>query len=88
MACRAHFRQAGRVLADTWGMALRAGDRVVAVRNFGGVFRQAVPAGAAGVVVDAPLLGRPRVEFRWHDFWHGDRVVTEEVEPGEIAVHW
>lgn len=40
------------------------------------------------MVVDAPLLRRPRVEFRWHDFWHGDRVVTEEVEPGEIAVRW
>jgi hypothetical protein len=41
----------------------RAGDRVVAVRDFGGITREAIPAGASGRVVGAPWLGRAVVEF-------------------------
>jgi hypothetical protein len=57
----------------------------MAARDFGGILREAVPAGAAGVVVDAPWLGRARVEFRWHDLWRGPRTVTVEVDAGEVA---
>jgi hypothetical protein len=66
-------------------MALQVGDRVVAVRSFGGILREAVPAGATGRVVDAPWLRPPRVEFGWDDFWHGRRTVTVEVDPGDVA---
>ena len=57
----------------------------MAARSFGGIFREPVPAGAHGVVVDAPLLGQAKVEFSWHDFWHGHRTVTVEVDRGEVA---
>jgi hypothetical protein len=71
---------------DTEDMALQAGDRVVAVRGFGGIIREAIPAGAAGRVVDAPWLAPARVEFELEDFWHGRRTVTVDVDPGEVAV--
>jgi hypothetical protein len=67
-------------------MGLRVGDRVVAVRGFGGIVREAIPAGAAGRVVNSPLLGPPLVEFAWEDFWHGQRTATVDVDPGDVAV--
>jgi hypothetical protein len=66
-------------------MAFRVGDRVVAVRDFGGIIREAIPAGATGRVVDAPLLGPAQVEFDRYDFWHGRRTVTMDVDTGDVA---
>jgi hypothetical protein len=66
-------------------MGLQAGDYVVAVRGFGGIIREAIPAGATGRVVDAPWLAPARVEFELDDWWHGRRTVTVDVSPGEVA---
>jgi hypothetical protein len=44
-------------------MALQEGDRVVAVRDFGGLIREAVPAGATGRDIDAPRLAPARAGF-------------------------
>lgn len=66
-------------------MAFQVGDRVVAVSDFGGIIREAVPAGTTGRVVDAPWLAPVRVEFELNHWWHGRRTVTVDVDPGEVA---
>jgi hypothetical protein len=66
-------------------MAVQVDNRVVAIRGFGGVIREAIPAGAVGRVVDAPWLRPAQVEFDRYDFWHGHRTVTVDVDPGDVA---
>jgi hypothetical protein len=44
------------------------------------------PGRRYGRVVDAPWLAPARVEFELHDWWHGCRTVTVDVDPGEVAV--
>jgi hypothetical protein len=66
-------------------MALQEGDDVVAVKDFGGILREAVPAGAPGRVESAPWLAPARVTFDLHDFWRGHRKVTVDVQPDEVA---
>lgn len=70
---------------DTGDMTLQEGDDVVAVKGFGGILREAVPAGARGRVESAPWLAPARVTFELHDFWHGHRKITVDVQPGEVA---
>ncbi|MGH3266350.1 MAG: hypothetical protein ACRDNS_30650, partial [Trebonia sp.] len=65
-------------------MALREGDGVVAVKDFGGILREPIPAGARGQVESAPRLAPARVTFDLYDFWHGHRKVTVEVNPDEV----
>jgi hypothetical protein len=65
--------------------ALREGDEVVAVKDFGGFLREQIPAGARGRVESAPWLAPARVTFDLHDFWRGHRKVTVEVQPDEVA---
>ncbi|MGH3158660.1 MAG: hypothetical protein ACRDNF_19075 [Streptosporangiaceae bacterium] len=66
-------------------MALQEGDDVVAVKDFGGIAREAIPAGARGRVEAAPWLAPARVTFDLDDFWRGHRKVTVEVQPGEVV---
>lgn len=66
-------------------MALQEGDNVVAVRDFGGILREAIPAGARGRVESAPWLAPARVTFGLYDFWRGHRKVTVEVQPEEVT---
>jgi hypothetical protein len=67
-------------------MALRKGDKVVAEKQFGGILRERVPAGACGRVESAPWLGPERVTFDLYDSWRGHRKVTVEVQPGEVRL--
>jgi hypothetical protein len=66
-------------------VALREGDDVVAVKDFGGIMREAIPAGARGRVESAPWLAPARVTFELYDFWHGHRKVSVDVQPDEVA---
>ena len=68
------------------GEIVRAGDWVIAVRDFGGIVRERVPAGARGLVVEAPWLGPARGRFEVSDWWNGRRQVTVDVWPSEVAV--
>jgi len=68
------------------GEIVRAGDYVIAVGDFGGVVRERVPAGARGLVVEAPWLGPARVRFEVSDWCNGRRQVVVDVWPGEVAV--
>jgi hypothetical protein len=65
-------------------MALQEGDDVVAIKNFGGIVREAIPTGARGRVESAPWLAPARVTFDLHDFWRGHRRVSVEVQPDEV----
>ena len=67
-------------------MTLREGDNVVAEKQFGGVLRELVPAGARGIVESAPWLGPERVTFDLYDFWRGHHKATVEVQPGEVRL--
>ncbi len=66
-------------------MALRERDDVVAVKSFGGILREPIPAGTRGRVESAPWLAPARATFDLYDFWHGHRQVTVEVGSGEVA---
>jgi hypothetical protein len=79
----ARCRRAG---AGRQARAVRAGDWVIAVRDFGGVVRERVPTGACGLVVEAPWPGPARVRVEVSDWWNGRRQVTVDVWPGEVAV--
>lgn len=65
-------------------MAQHEGDDV-AVKDFGGILREPIPAGAHGRAGSAPWLAPARVTFDLYDFWHGRRKVTVDVQPGEVA---
>ena len=52
-------------------MALQEGDVVVAVKDFGGILREPIPAGTRGQVESAPWLAPARVTFDLYDFWRG-----------------
>ena len=66
-------------------MALQERDVVVAVKDFGGILREPIPAGTRGQVESAPWLAPARVTFDLYDFWRGHRKVTVEVGPDEVA---
>jgi hypothetical protein len=51
---------------------------VVAVKDFGGILREPIPAGTRGQVESAPWLAPARVTFDLYDFWRGHRKVTVE----------
>ncbi len=65
-------------------MALQEGDDVVAVKDFGGIMREAIPAGTRGRVESAPWLAPARVTFDLYDSWRGHRTVSVEVQPDEV----
>jgi hypothetical protein len=65
--------------------AVRTGDAVISRKKIGGFIREEVPAGTTGEVVKAPWLGPVHVAFRVYDIWHGQRVITVQVQPDEIA---
>jgi len=64
---------------------VRQGEDVVAIKDFGGIVREAVPAGTPGRVVRAPVFGPAEVVFTIDDFWRGRREVTVQVQPDEVA---
>lgn len=65
-------------------MTLMKGDEVIAVKDFGGIAREAIPAGARGRVESAGFLAPARVTFELDDFWRGRRTVTVDAYPEEI----
>ena len=65
-------------------LAYSKGDKVVAVRDIGGVMRELVPKGSRGVVIAAGWLGPTKVQFRVTGLM-GERTVELEVQNDEIG---
>ncbi|MCP3427261.1 hypothetical protein NBM05_14915 [Rothia sp. AR01] len=60
------------------------GQKVMPTRELGGFFRDPVPKGATGVVVESPFLSQAQVHFQWSGvFFGGEATVT--VDDDEIA---
>jgi hypothetical protein len=65
-------------------LAMEKGDRVVAVKDIGGVLRELVPKGSVGVVTQCGWTRETRVLFTIRRPILGDRQVEVRVENGEV----
>lgn len=60
------------------------GDIVVAKRDIGGFFRESVPKGTKGVVLEGGWLDRPTVLFKVNHFWSGEEAIEMIVDDDDI----
>ena len=61
------------------------GDRVIAAKRIGGIWRPEIPKGTRGVVIEGGWTRPARVQFTIEG-WLADRIVEVTVEDAEIEL--